>query len=277
MEINKKAYLVHRIVAAAFNLPRMEGQTVVDHINEDKGDNRKTNLRWVSPSENTSYSYASGSHSRAGNVMARNGDGSSLVGEDEQWKIVGNHGESISSCGRWKNRYGSIRLPHETDGSYSRVALNGKLEAVHRLVLTAFCPAEGSENLQVDHINGDRINNRLDNLRWATQSENIRASYAMSGPRGRNNSLSKGCRLKVKGDADWRHFDSFSEAERVLGFRFRSDGFYNKGEVSHGGLTYLVELVEHVQEEEYTEETWVEVTDDILLASSYFPGSCMLT
>ena len=67
--------------------------------------------------------------------------------------------------------------------------------------------------------------------------------------------------MKVKDDGDWSHFDSFTEAERVLGFNIRSDGFYSKGEVSHEGLTYLVELV---QEEEYADETWVVVTDTIL-------------
>jgi hypothetical protein len=132
----------------------------------------------------------------------------------------------------------------------------------------AFCPVEGCEGFQVDHIDGDHANNRLDNLRWATQSENIRASYALTGPRGINNSLSKRCRLKVKGDDDdWRHFDSVSDAERVLGFKIRSDGFYNKGEVTHGGRTYLVELTEHEREEDYTDETWVRVTEDIFLAS----------
>ena len=31
---------------------------------------------------------------------------------------------------------------------------------------------------QVDHIDMDRSNNKLSNLRWVTQSENVRASYA---------------------------------------------------------------------------------------------------
>lgn len=155
IEIHRKTYMVHRLVAVGFGLPRMEGQILVDHINEDKGDNRKSNLRWASPSENVLYSYASGRHRRAANVTVRKGDGGHFVTEDEEWKVVGDHGESISSYGRWKNRYGSIRMPHETDGSYARVSLNGKLESVHRLVLTAFCPTEGSEDLQVDHIDGD--------------------------------------------------------------------------------------------------------------------------
>lgn len=44
--------LVHRMVAEAWQLPRNENQTQVDHINTDKGDNSVENLQWVTPSEN---------------------------------------------------------------------------------------------------------------------------------------------------------------------------------------------------------------------------------
>lgn len=42
----------------------------------------------------------------------------------------------------------------------------------HRLVLMAFNPVEGMEDLEVNHIDGNKKNNKLENLEWCTASEN---------------------------------------------------------------------------------------------------------
>ena len=47
---------VHRIVAEVF-CERPEGKNVVDHINNNKNDNRASNLRWVTQKENTRFSH----------------------------------------------------------------------------------------------------------------------------------------------------------------------------------------------------------------------------
>ena len=39
---------------------------------------------------------------------------------------------------------------------------------VHRIVLSTFAPIEGWEVLTVNHINGNCLDNRLENLEWMT-------------------------------------------------------------------------------------------------------------
>lgn len=61
-----------------------------------------------------------------------------------------------------KNGYRHIRL--KTDNGY-------KTYYIHRLVAEAFIP--NIENKpEIDHINGNRTDNRVENLRWTTKKEN---------------------------------------------------------------------------------------------------------
>lgn len=77
-------------------------------------------------------------------------------------------------------------------GGYHRVGLmtsqGRKCIMVHRLVLETFSPKEDSENLQVNHIDGDKNNNSLDNLEWCTQTQNIQHSIKA----GLRNNMPKG-------------------------------------------------------------------------------------
>jgi len=51
-----------------------------------------------------------------------------------------------------------------------------KLEKVHRIVLQTFNPTK-DKSLQVNHKNGDKSDNRLENLEWVTHSYNIQHSW----------------------------------------------------------------------------------------------------
>lgn len=92
-------------------------------------------------------------------------------------KIKRNENYSINELGEVRNDLtGKIKKPtiNKSNG-YLCVDLymNNKRtkECIHRLVAEAFIP--NIENkLTVDHIDGDRTNNSIENLRWATYSEN---------------------------------------------------------------------------------------------------------
>ena len=58
-----------------------------------------------------------------------------------------------------------------SNSGYARLKLNGKNVRVHRLVMELF---KGKSDLTVDHINGNKHDNRLCNLQYVTAEENAR-------------------------------------------------------------------------------------------------------
>ena len=70
---------------------------------------------------------------------------------------------------------GRIKKPIIEKNGYKRITLhkNGirKIFMVHRLLSLTFIPNPENKEF-IDHINRDRNDNRLENLRWATRLEN---------------------------------------------------------------------------------------------------------
>lgn len=67
-----------------------------------------------------------------------------------------------------------LKKQHITPKGYRKTNIDKVPLLVHRIVMEAF---KGKSDLTVDHIDGNKLNNSLDNLEYVTQAENVKRAW----------------------------------------------------------------------------------------------------
>lgn len=139
-------------------------------------------------------------------------------------------GYEVSSEGRIRNsKTGRILKTFPNPKGYEQLTLRRDKQQltrpVHRLVADSFYDGE-HEGLDVNHIDGNKKNNRVVNLEWCTRKENTIHAF--------KNGLAKSARsMKVKCIETGEVFNSMRECAKALGFSQTMMTDYFNGEITH--------------------------------------------
>lgn len=204
----KKAYAVHRLVAETYilnpnNLP------IVNHIDGNKLNNDVSNLEWVSQSQNRKHAIKTGITNLAIEKRKKID-----IKDETAWIRYKNTSYLISINGEVYNTKTKILLKQTPNNSgYIRYTLriNGKnvSKLGHVLVMETWGGIEKIGTSQViNHIDGDKTNNNLNNLEIISKKENALHSHYIL-----NNNVKPVIRINEEKEIE---YPSISEAARQL-------------------------------------------------------------
>uniref|UniRef100_A0A6C0KNX9 HNH nuclease domain-containing protein n=1 Tax=viral metagenome TaxID=1070528 RepID=A0A6C0KNX9_9ZZZZ len=174
--------------------------------------------------------------------------------ENEIWKqvIIENIDDDkkyfVSNLGRFKNSFGIIMDNYKVnENGYIRVFIYNRTYALHRLIALTFI--ENPQNKeQVNHIDGNKINNRVDNLEWVTNSENQLHKFQI----GLGNNFT---RTIKQYDLEWnfiKEFESIALASKELNIgKTNIWGVLNKIRKTAGGFIWKYSQDENI---DYSEQ-----------------------
>lgn len=199
----QKNKALHQLIATAF-IPNPNHYTIVDHIDGNRLNNSIENLRWVSYKENNN------------NIHKNNTPKPPVFPEviftkeeleNEEWKEYKDF--VVSNLGRIKGKRGKILKGNKSDSGYIKYGKKHSLG--HIIVWEAFC-GKKKEGMVINHINGNKHDNRLSNLEEVTHQENLYKAAVQTNAWN----FKKVGEFNEKGEL-LRTFPNASEAGRAIG------------------------------------------------------------
>lgn len=164
---------------------------------------------------------------------------------NEIWQPIPNTNSMyyISSLGRVYSKHtNNFRKPYkDTKGylmvDYRNIANRRITKKIHRLVAELFITRH-SENLIVNHIDGNKTNNHVSNLEWVTYKENTQHMLNNNLKKSFPNNLPNKEKPVLCVELN-KEFNSMQEASRVLGIPQSSISKVCRGERKlAGGYTW---------------------------------------
>ena len=169
-------FYAHRLVAEHF-IPNPNNLPVVNHKDGNKLNNNIDNLEWVSYSENSLHAYSN-------NLISKCRKREYYIDDlpDEYWiEIPDFSNYLLSNYARIQNKNTKLLLKPSTVCGYQKIRLSkeGKVQdfILHILMYKVFNNQEIPKGYKIDHIDGDKSNNHIKNLRCVSNAENALAAY----------------------------------------------------------------------------------------------------